>query len=223
MLSSCPPQSSRSSIFWTFRAQAPRHFGHGRACRHFAWFGESEEPGKSLRWGSAQPYRSQHSGGAAHIVAAMTIKARAPRAGMASMEDEYLHAASMQAIKRPEVNCCPIACAAASRSLRSASISGLLKFSDIAAIIVALGTIWCSSSSRFAANTLLRKLTPVTLPPGRLRLATRPSLTGSPPVTKTTGTVDVTALAANAERVLQTIRATCWRTKSATRVGNRWG
>src|SRR6516165_1542091 len=117
----------------------------------------------------------------------------------------------------------PIACAAASRSLRSASISGLLEFSDIAAIIVALGTIWCSSSSRFAANTLLRKLTPVTLPPGRLRLATRPSLTGSPPVTKTIGTVEVAALAANAERVLQMIRATWWRTKSATRAGNLWG
>jgi NAD(P)-dependent dehydrogenase (short-subunit alcohol dehydrogenase family) len=29
--------------------------------------------------------------------------ARAPRPGMASMEDEYAHAASMQAIKRPEV------------------------------------------------------------------------------------------------------------------------
>jgi NAD(P)-dependent dehydrogenase (short-subunit alcohol dehydrogenase family) len=29
--------------------------------------------------------------------------ARAPRAGMASMEDEYAHAATMQAIKRPEV------------------------------------------------------------------------------------------------------------------------
>ena len=29
--------------------------------------------------------------------------ARVPRAGMASMEDEYSHAASMQAIKRPEV------------------------------------------------------------------------------------------------------------------------
>ena len=29
--------------------------------------------------------------------------ARAPRAGMASMEDEYSHAASMQAIKRPEL------------------------------------------------------------------------------------------------------------------------
>ena len=29
--------------------------------------------------------------------------ARTPRAGMASMEDEYSHAASMQAIKRPEL------------------------------------------------------------------------------------------------------------------------
>jgi NAD(P)-dependent dehydrogenase (short-subunit alcohol dehydrogenase family) len=29
--------------------------------------------------------------------------ARVPRPGMASMEDEYAHAASMQAIKRPEV------------------------------------------------------------------------------------------------------------------------
>jgi hypothetical protein len=35
------------------------------------------------------------------------------------------------------------------------------------------------------------KLTPVTLPPGRLRLATRPSLTGSPSAAKTIGTVVV--------------------------------
>jgi hypothetical protein len=34
------------------------------------------------------------------------------------------------------------------------------------------------------------KVTPVTLPPGRLRLATRPSLTGSPALTKTIGIVD---------------------------------
>src|SRR5262249_1897457 len=37
---------------------------------------------------------------------------------------------------------------------------------------------------------------PVTLPPGRLRLATRPILTGSPPLTKTIGIVAVAALAA---------------------------
>ena len=46
------------------------------------------------------------------------------------------------------------------------------------------------------------KLTPVTLPPGRLRLATRPTSTGSPPVTKTIGTVVVAALAASAAGVL---------------------
>ena len=38
----------------------------------------------------------------------------------------------------------------------------------------------------------------MTLPPGRLRLATRPSLTGSPPIVKTIGMVAVAALAASA-------------------------
>ena len=46
------------------------------------------------------------------------------------------------------------------------------------AIVVAFGTSWRSSSSRFGSNCAAKKLTPVTLPPGRLRLATRPSLTG---------------------------------------------
>src|SRR5262249_39284430 len=50
------------------------------------------------------------------------------------------------------INCCPIACAASSRSLRSASISGLLEFSDIAAIIVALGAIWRSRPARLPAQ-----------------------------------------------------------------------
>jgi hypothetical protein len=42
---------------------------------------------------------------------------------------------------------------------------------------------------------------PVKFPPGRARLATRPTLTGSSPVMKTTGIVDVAALAANIEGV----------------------
>ena len=45
---------------------------------------------------------------------------------------------------------------------------------------------------------MTRKLTPVTLPPGRLRLATRPSRTGSIPLTNTIGTVVVAAFAASA-------------------------
>jgi hypothetical protein len=64
------------------------------------------------------------------------------------------------------------------------------------------------------------KLIPVALLPGRLRLATTPSLTGSPPVTKTIDTVVVAALAASAEGVWPTIRATCRRIKSATSAGN---
>ena len=46
------------------------------------------------------------------------------------------------------------------------------------------------------ARTLSVEVAPVTLPPGRLRLATRPSVTGSLPLAKTIGTVVVAALAA---------------------------
>src|SRR6516162_2357725 len=45
----------------------------------------------------------------------------------------------------------------------------------------------CNNPSCFAPSSAVTKVTPVTLPPGRLRLATRPSLTGSPAVTKTIG------------------------------------
>jgi hypothetical protein len=61
------------------------------------------------------------------------------------------------------------------------------------------------SPSCFAPRSAVMKLIPVTLPPGRLRLATRPSLTGSPPVAKTIGTVVVAALAPSAAGVLPTI------------------
>ena len=59
----------------------------------------------------------------------------------------------------------------------------------------------------------------MTLPPGRLRLATRPSLTGSPPPANTIGTVVVAALAASAagvfaddhgHRLANKIRHECW-------------
>ena len=63
---------------------------------------------------------------------------------------------------------------------------------------------------------------PVTLPPGRLRLGTRPSLTGSPPVENTTGTVVVAALAANAGGTpAVNIAATERLTSSAANNGNR--
>jgi hypothetical protein len=45
---------------------------------------------------------------------------------------------------------------------------------------VILGTRSCSSPSRFDPSSVSKLLTPVTLPPGRLKLATRPNLIGSP-------------------------------------------
>src|SRR5262249_37256677 len=85
----------------------------------------------------------------------------------------------------------------------------------------AAGTIACSSSIRFAANSLEKKLIPVRLPPGRARLVTRPILTGSSPTPKTMGIVVVAALAASAASgVTATIRATRLRTRSAAISGN---
>jgi hypothetical protein len=63
---------------------------------------------------------------------------------------------------------------------------------------VALGTSSRSNSNRFAARVVTRKDTPVILPPGRLRLETRPSSTGSAPVANTIGMLAVAALAATA-------------------------
>ena len=42
-------------------------------------------------------------------------------------------------------------------------------------MMVAVGTSSCSSSSRFGASSTFNLVTPVTLPPGRFRLATSPS------------------------------------------------
>ena len=73
-----------------------------------------------------------------------------------------------------------------------------------------------------AANSTQKKLIPVRLPPGRRRLATRPSLTGSSATTKTMGIVVVAALAANAEGSRRSrITATCRRTNSAASAGSR--
>ena len=63
---------------------------------------------------------------------------------------------------------------------------------------VAGGTNSRSSSSRFAPSSRSSGVTPVMLPPGRVKLATRPSLTGSSGV-KTIGIVAVAAFAASAE------------------------
>ena len=55
----------------------------------------------------------------------------------------------------------------------------------------ASGTNSRKSPAALPPSSAVMKLDPVTLPPGRLRLATRPTLTGSPPVAKTIGIVVV--------------------------------
>ena len=61
------------------------------------------------------------------------------------------------------------------------------------------GTDAWSSSNRFGASATVTMLIPVMLPPGRLKLGTKPKSTGSPALTNTTGMVDVAALAASPE------------------------
>src|SRR5262249_30140529 len=88
-------------------------------------------------------------------------------------------------------------------------------------ITAAFGTSSCSNSSRLGASVLYRKLVPVTLPPGRLMLETRPRLTGAPPIEKAIGMVAVAALAASGAAALwiATITATWRRTRSAASAG----
>jgi hypothetical protein len=54
------------------------------------------------------------------------------------------------------------------------------------------------SPSFFASTACVNRLTPVTLPPGRLRLTTRPDLTTSLPLVNTIGIVVVAAFVASA-------------------------
>jgi len=57
------------------------------------------------------------------------------------------------------------------------------------------------SVGRFPSVAVRSTTIPVALPPGRLRLAASPSLTGSPPLVKTIGIVEVAAFAASPEAV----------------------
>src|SRR6266516_6673987 len=72
------------------------------------------------------------------------------------------------------------------------------------------------SCKRFSANTVLTIQMPVMFPPGWLKLATKPNLIGSAPVTKTIGMLVVAALAAStAGGPSAQITATCRWTRSA--------
>jgi hypothetical protein len=60
-----------------------------------------------------------------------------------------------------------------------------------------LGSNSRSNCNCFGASSFAKVAMPVRFPPGRLRLATRPNATGSPPVPKTIGMVAVAAFAAS--------------------------
>src|SRR5262249_17248777 len=79
----------------------------------------------------------------------------------------------------------PRARATTCKSFETAPARGLVGLTS-RAMLVAVGTSSCASSRRFGATSTFNWVAPVTLPPGRLRLATRPSRTGSPSVVKTT-------------------------------------
>src|SRR5262245_42922635 len=87
---------------------------------------------------------------------------------------------------------------------------------------VAMGKRSRRNPSRLAASSAAKKVMPVTFPPGWLRLATRPSPTGSAAVENTIGIVVVAVLAASAAGVMEVvITATLRRIKAATSSGNR--
>jgi hypothetical protein len=94
----------------------------------------------------------------------------------------------------------PAACIAAAISCASWLSAMFSEFTNMA-ILVALGTISRSSSRRFGTSSEVYVLTPVTLPPGRLKVLTSPSPTGSAPPIKRMGIVVVAAFAASAVRV----------------------
>ena len=87
---------------------------------------------------------------------------------------------------------------AASISLFRSSKIGELEGPERYAIVVAWGLSSSKRLSCLPASSALRKVIPVTVPPGLLRLVTRPYRTGSSATAKTIGIVEVAAFAARA-------------------------
>ena len=84
------------------------------------------------------------------------------------------------------------------------------------------GIVSLSISSLLVFSSIPKFEKPVTLPPGRARLATKPAATGSPTLTITMGMFVVAFLAADVAGVPEvTIRSTLSRTKSDASSGKR--
>jgi hypothetical protein len=76
----------------------------------------------------------------------------------------------------------------------------------IRAMTLAVGTNSCSNCNRFGAISTFLWVTPVALPPGRLRLATRPSRTGSEAISLTAGGYNCTSLITPADPLCAGLR-----------------
>jgi hypothetical protein len=85
---------------------------------------------------------------------------------------------------------------------KSASV-GLVGFTSTP-IGAVPGTNWCNISNCFETREFAKKLTPVRLPPGRLKLSTSLNSTGSPPVTKTIGMNELRGALGNPVRFILT-------------------
>src|SRR5262249_8356631 len=99
------------------------------------------------------------------------------------------------------VSCSASTRAAASTSLNCRSVPGKFGFTSTAILLVA-GASSRINPSCFEPSSTSKLFTPVTLPPGRFKLATRPNLIGSSAVVNTIGIVEVAALVASAAGVL---------------------
>ena len=109
----------------------------------------------------------------------------------------------------------PILRAAAWDSRTYWAAVGLVSRTRIA-ILAGFGMSSVTSCNRFAITSPLMLVMPVMLPPGRARLATRPSLTGSSPTPKTIGIVVVAALAASAAAPLPGVAMTSTRRRTSS-------
>jgi hypothetical protein len=91
------------------------------------------------------------------------------------------------------------------------------------ATVVADGTTSRSSSRRLADSVLEKRVMPVALPPGRLKLLTRPKVTGSDPTVNTTGVMALAAIAARADATspVAAITSTFIATSSLASAGRR--
>ena len=81
-----------------------------------------------------------------------------------------------------------------SQALAERSVPGLVGFIGTAHTTLPRATSSWRSCRRFGISSLERRLTPVTLPSGRLRLATTPPKTGSSTNMKTIGIVAIARL-----------------------------